>query len=203
MEDYGIGKWRELKESEKIRHSLYECNECLLKHSCKNTFPTVAGHRNAKKSFKITNSDTNTTSKPTISLSPIKPQQNNIEIRTPLQNIINLTPANKHTLSEMKEVAGSVLQNISNQWDEIFDTPFTKILPKLPDTNLREKESVAEKKRKLRKMHKNMKNAIETSWQKENLDVKTLFGTRQSKSSYMKSRASCILKKKHQLWQEL
>lgn len=110
MEDYGIGKRRELKESEKIRHSLYECNECLLKHSCKNTFPTVAGHRNAKKSFKITNSDTNTTSKPTISLSPIKPQQNNIEIRTPLQNIINLTPANKHTLSEMKEVAGSVLQ---------------------------------------------------------------------------------------------
>lgn len=56
----------------------------------------------------------------------------------------------------IKESARAVLSDITNKWDEIYNTPFTKVLTKLPETNLQEKPEV-NKKRNMRKLYRNIK----------------------------------------------
>nr|XP_047131932.1 uncharacterized protein LOC124810996 [Hydra vulgaris] len=90
----------------------------------------------------------------------------------------------------MKETCKSVLENINTSWNSLYDTPFLKVLSKLPSTNLVEKLSSADKKKKLRKSHRKLKATIENHWEKYSKDTNTLFGVRQSRSSYLKIRSS-------------
>ena len=105
-------------------------------------------------------------------------------------------PNTKGDLPHLKVAAKSVLKSIDQEWNKLYDTPFTKVLTKIPSTNLKPKTSDSMRKKKLRKIHRNVKKAIENSWQADGKDMETLFGTRQSKATYVKQRSSLHFEKK-------
>ena len=96
-------------------------------------------------------------------------------------------PTVKNKLPYMKAAAESVIENINTQWDAIYDTPFTEILTKLPSTNLSQKNTDAERKEKLRNIHRKLKTNLENSWQENSKDTNTLLGTSQSYVCIFKS----------------
>ena len=62
-------------------------------------------------------------------------------------------------------------------------------MPKVKTLNLTPRRNKIEKQKKLREPHRNIKKQIENAWQENARDSDTLYGTRQSGSSYMKQRA--------------
>ena len=95
----------------------------------------------------------------------------------------------------MHSTAENILKEVNSNWNKVFNTPFTKVLTKLPSTNLQEKPSDSSRKKKLRTIYRKTKQQIENSWKENNRDMKSLHGTRQSKSQYMKQRKSLYMEK--------
>ena len=168
---FSVETWWRLSDEEKITHSLNDCHGCTEKYgTMQRKFPEALGHRTKKQ---------------------------------PLQNITNITPENQNILelntsieipkskniSCMKVVAKTVLEDIDKSWNALYDTPFTKVLPKVKTLNLTPRRNKIEKQKHLRETHRNIKKKIENAWQENGRDSDTLYGTRQSGSSYMKQRA--------------
>ena len=100
-------------------------------------------------------------------------------------------PITKSKLPYMKKVAEQVIDSIDESWCEIYNTSFTSVLRKIPSVNLTPRKSKVAKRKNVRKVHQNLKKHIENTWQADNRDVETLYGTRQSRSGHDKQR-SCL-----------
>ena len=217
--------WKNLPASDKKKHSLYNCKQCILKFpEATSLFPKLNGtknqinrHRNAltditntqqtpnksNKSIDLGADTTNTQQTPNnskectelgeVTKTYITPQHDITPIAIHLTTTI---PVGESTNSIMKESAMAVLTDVQNQWQKVYDTPFTKVLTKIPECNLKEKDSKSAQKKRLRTLHKNIKTAIETSWEENGKDTDTFFGTRQSMSRYSKQRSSLFFETK-------
>ena len=114
------------------------------------------------------------------------PNRNN----TQTVSIINIPVPEKNQTKQpyILSAASTVLEDLNNSWETLYKTPFTKIIPKIPEACLTPRKSKNEKQKNLRKIHKKIKKNIEDSWTKENRDVSILYGTRQSGARYEKQR---------------
>ena len=170
LADFSNDTWNKLETEIKKEHTIKECKQCVKFFNTKNTFPKVICHR--KKT-------------------PKRPLRNITNINKPSTVQIKLDiPIQKTKLPYMKVAAESILDSVNNEWDSIFDTPFTKVLSKIPSTNLTEKKTDAERKRNIRGIHRKIKRSIESTWSDNGKDFDAVFGTRQSKSSYIKTRST-------------
>ena len=105
-------------------------------------------------------------------------------------------PITTPTLPYMKQTATSILKDINEHWLKIYETPFTKVLTKIPECKIMEKISSGDRKKRLRTMHKKVKDSIEKSWTSDGKDTNTFYGTRQSRSRYNKHRSSLFFESK-------
>lgn len=97
----------------------------------------------------------------------------------------------------MKTVAGQLWEDVDKKWSEKYPAiKFKDAIRKVPDINLTPRRSKVEKRKNLRKIHRNFKKHIESTWAKEKRDVETLYGTRQSRSAYDKQRTCLFLETK-------
>ena len=94
----------------------------------------------------------------------------------------------------MKAVAGSVLNSIDDSWNQMFNTPFTKVLPKV--VNLTPRKNKITKQKSKRGSQRIVKRAIENMFMANGRDVATVYGTRQSGSAYQKQRANLFMEPK-------
>ena len=167
--------WENLTNEKKQQHKLYLCDEC--NHYFKATqdmFP-VAGCKNKNKSV-AKNIKTPTP----------EPRNNHVEI-----------PLVKKNPEYMIAAAESILKDVSNVWKTHYETHFTALIPKIPDINLTPRKTKVEKQRKLRKIHRRVKQNIENAWTDNNRDVETLYGTRQSGSRHDTQRSCMFFERKH------
>ena len=103
-------------------------------------------------------------------------------------------PKVKNTTPLVKQCAKSVLTDVTNCWNSLYDTPFTKVLTQIPETNLRGKQAEAERKANIRKIHRTFKTKLQESWEKDDRDLFTHLGIRESKASYEANRSSMFSK---------
>ena len=211
MKAFSLKTWKMLSFTEKKKHSLHTCVECLLTFAEEQElFPEVS--RKSKK-IQLINTSHNS---PVLSPQENTPPARTPEIETtptpssdnhslpfltttprpgnhslPFQSMVSV---NTPSIEGMKESAKAVLKDVTTHWNKIYTTPFTKILTEIPECNITEKISNSERKKELRKIHKRVKESIETSW--KGTDTTTLYGTRQSKSRYEKHRASLFFETK-------
>ena len=85
-----------------------------------------------------------------------------------------------------KEAARAVLKQMNDQFTNIYGTSFDELVTKIPEVNLKVKESILDRKKKLQKTYQKVKSSIEESRAK--VDSLTFYGTRQSKSMCEKQR---------------
>ena len=88
------------------------------------------------------------------------------------------------------QVASTVLQELSETWESTFKTPLTEVIRKVPSVQLTPRKTKVEKQKEKRNIHRKCKKEIEAIWTKENRDVETFYGTRQSGSGLTKQRSS-------------
>ena len=198
--------WNILSNTERKKHTLNNCVECLLKYQDSiELFPPVTGHRiKGKNKRKIALKDITNTPTQSICNTPLAieteeniPVKENITNSTPSPNSVTFQskiPVTEKSLAYMKASAQSVLKDINKQWDKVYETPFTKVLTKIPECNIVKKSSSSEKKKHLRQIHRKVKRSIEKSWEEKDTD--TFYGTRQSKSRYCKQRTSLFFEKR-------
>ena len=160
MECFTRKKWNLLPVTTKKKHCLHNCLECIMKFSAEQNLFPVAKQTKSVVLTDITNTASNT---PEISTSNCIYYQSKIHITD-------------SSIKGMQQSAKSTLDDISKQWNKVYNTPFTKIITKIPGSNLLEKKSSSEKKKHLRQIHQRVKTSIEESWSKEGKDTETLFG---------------------------
>lgn len=78
----------------------------------------------------------------------------------------------------------------------MYDTPFTKVLPKIYELDLTPRKSKVEKRKNLRRMHAKIKKSVENTWTLNSRDVDNLYGTRMSGSSHDKQRSNLFFELK-------
>lgn len=66
-------------------------------------------------------------------------------------------PISENNMGIMKESAALVWKNLNTQWNKIYDTPFTKALSKVLNSNMTEKIHPNAQKKYLRKLHQKIK----------------------------------------------
>lgn len=124
------------------------------------------------------------------------------EKKTPMKDISNTVEiplVQQKTPPLVKEAAKTMFEDMSQKWNKIYDTPLTKILPKIPSTGLVEKKTNSELKQRMRKLQRKIKAKIEESWTSNGKDVSTFYGSRQSAAAYGKQRASLFFDRKSKL----
>ena len=165
--------WDNLKQDQKIRHTLSFCTFCDENYKkTQEKFPIAIGHK--KKGKKESTNNTCSTPKTHIEI-PI---------------------TEKKEPCYAAEAARSVLRELNQSFEGIYHQSFTSILPKLRSPKLTPRKSKIQKQHTLRKIHKNVKKSIEAAWCRENRDVETHYGTRQSGSRHSKQRSSLFFETK-------
>ena len=175
MKHFSLKVWKLLYKGDKVKHTLHDCMGCFSSYKEEqNLFPSASNTNSKRKVLGDINS--NAVSVPSQEL-----QNHSMSICTEI-------PITKPEY--MVESANTVLNDINRGWNKIFDTPFTKVLTKLPTTNLTEKLTENTKKKNLRAIHRKIKTSIEKTQVEDGRDVETFYGTRQTKSRYEKFRTS-------------
>ena len=105
-------------------------------------------------------------------------------------NTVDIPITSNTDMPFLKEIGKTIL----NSWDQIYKVPLTNVIPKI--TNLTPRKNKEHSKTKLKKLHRKFKKNIENQIRKDSNDVETLYGTRQSGSSYQKQRTSLYFESK-------
>lgn len=176
VESFSRASWNKFDVKIRVQHSLHNCVLCDQNYSLEQSkFPKMGVL--PKKRLHLDPTTTQSTPK-----------------RQAEQDVHITIPVSRNNLGVMKTAASSILTNVNEEWDKVYDIPFTQVLTKIPSIGLQEKEIDSQKKKNLRKVHKKIKTGVEKVWQ--NNDVVSYYGTRQSKASYMTSRAKLSFESK-------
>ncbi|XP_065681593.1 uncharacterized protein LOC136095227 [Hydra vulgaris] len=166
---YSQYEWQKLDPFIQKEHTLNGCSLCKKDKNPENVFPSSVIHRPKKSNSPLSNIANIFTTDSQARNNILSFKNSNV---APLSFSKVDIPFTKNSLPYMKETCKSVLENINTSWNSLYDTPFLKI------------------KKKLRKSHRKLNATIENHWEKYSKDTNTLFGVRQSRSTYLKIRSS-------------
>ena len=114
---------------------------------------------------------------------------------TPFRSLCISVPIPDKTLPDAEKIAAKLaIAKLDEGFKLAYGKPFTDLAPKVPGSKFQLKLTSVERKRKMRNLHKKVKQSIEKEMHSR--DTNTLFGIRQTKAQYSKQRASLFLENK-------
>ena len=175
IEKYTVEKWNKLEKDDKLLHTLNSCVSCKPISICTPPPPKTMPK---------------TTTTPSTPVTPLQALNlSNFEIPVPD------TPKSTLQLGYQRQALRCIMTQINDRWDSTFtNRTFSEVLCKCPESDVIKKPTPSEKKKKLRDVHRRVKNDVEK--QLSINDSSVLFGTRQSKLQYEKARMSLSFQSK-------
>ena len=174
MNTFDLETWNKLSDDNKLLHTIKHCEPCLhLSSSDANPVPC------------FTSTPTPTTPSSSSMSTPVTPRSS---------LCVDVDIPDKYIPGADSEVAKEFLSKANENFSNIFGKSFTSLVVKIPESNLTEKLSESLKKKKLRKMQRNIKEKIEKELHAR--DTSTHYGTRQTKAQYTKQRLAVYFESK-------
>ena len=167
LEHFSVENWQKLDTNEKLSHTLNVCYACSENHrEVLDFIPKVRSNVSRKDK------------RPVPIAIPSIPTPDSAKQKTPKYQI---------------QVAAGAFRELSETWEATYQTPFTEVIRKVPEAKLTPRKSKVEKQKSKRDIVRKCKKGLEGMWSKDNRDVETFYGTRQSGSAFDKQRSSLHL----------
>ena len=197
IEKFSKQKYEHLDEAYRALHTLNECEPCkywtFQAPSAKRPKPKLPKSLPTSQTHTIDSPDTNTKSPSFLSAhSPdfLPSTPKSILPKTPTTPFSSLQITLSNTSNE-KKAASEVLKQINKPFATVYGKLFTDVLPKVPEANLQPKLSASERKQKLRKVQRGVRDSLNKEIAER--DSTVLFGTRQSTTQYKVQRSSLYM----------